>query len=154
MLVSKMTLPHWSHTFTFIITLWSRQFIMQPSSPVQKLNSLLLDVALTRLAAKRMFPKSLLSLTPFMWLRNYLMISPFRIKSIWQQFFTNFDNSSPLTKKILLNSVNAQVILIGDFTSQLTKSWSHSTLNLYFQAKYLGITARNPIVTTSSINGK
>jgi len=127
---------------------------MQPSSPVQKLNSSPLDATLTRHAAKRIFPKSSLLPTPFMQLRNYLTISPTHIKSIRQPFFMNFNNSSPLDKKILLNSGNVQVVLIGDSTGQLTKSRSCSTLNLYSRAKYLGITARNLIVTTSSINGK
>ena len=127
---------------------------MRPSSLAQKQNSLPLDTALTRYAAKKTFPKSSLSLTPFIQLRKYLMTNPTYIKSIQQPFFTNFGNFFLHAKKIPLNSGNIQAISNGDSTGRLTKIWSCSILSPYSQVNYLGITAKNPIATTSSVSGK
>ena len=154
MLASRRTLPHWSRTFTYMTTLWSRQFTTWPLSPAQKQNSLLWDVVLVRHAAKKTFPKSLLSPTPSMQLKRYLIIKPICIKSIQQPSLANFGNFLLYAKEILLNFGNALANSSGDFTDLLTKIQNCSIPSPYSWVKYPGTIAKNLIVITSLICGK
>ena len=100
---------------------------------VLKQSSLLLDAVSIKHAAKKTYPKSLLSPIPSMQQRRYLIINPIHIRSIQQPFFVNYVDSSLQTKKIPLSSGNVPAISIGDFTRPLTKIQSHLIHSSYSQ---------------------
>ena len=127
---------------------------MHHLSLVLKQSSLLLDAVSIKYAAKKTYPKSLLSPIPSMQQRRYSMINPICIRSTQQPSFANYVDSLLQTKKIPLSSGNVPAISIGDFTRPLTKIQSRSIHSPYSRVKYLGITAKKSIVITSSIFGR
>ena len=154
MLTSRTTSPLQSHISTYVTNLWSRRFITWPLSPAQKQNFLLLDVVLARLVAKKTSLKSLLSLTPFMQPRRYLIPSPIHIKSTCLPSLMNLGNFLLPAKEITLNFRNALVDSGGDFTNPLTETQNRSSPCPYSRVKFLGTIAKNSIVITTSNCGR
>ena len=127
---------------------------MQLMSLLQRLNSLLSDVRLTKLLVSPTSIAQLLLLILYMLPRESLTHYCTHIKSILPLFLKNSETSLRKTTTIPLNSRIVPVSKIGHCIPQWTKTQECSTSPLSFSTNCPGIFTKSVIVISSLHNGR
>ena len=135
-------------TYTLIISHSLKQFIMLLTSPTQKQNYLLLDMVSIKLCASIIFPRSLLSLILFTWLKEFLTSLSISSKFSQLLFCLTFAISSTVMPTTLSNFGNALAISSGILIMRSIKKLKCSNHYLFTHAKIYGTSVRNVKATT------
>ena len=141
-------------TYTLMISRSLKQFIMLLILPAQKQNYSLLDVVSIKLHASIIFPRSLLSLILFTWLKEFLtsLSIPFKFSQLL--FYLTFTISPTVMPTTLLNFGNILAISSSIFIMRSIKKLKYSNHYLSTHTKIHGTSVRNVKAMIFWISGK